>query len=81
MDRREREKKEMEDKRRKEMEMMEKIADAEMRRRMKEEEERRIDEEERLAQEKYEVYWRENIVNIIYKEYGQEKGYVRIIMK
>lgn len=58
LERREREKKEMEEKRRKELEMMEKIADAEMRRRMREEEERKNDEEERLAQERYEVSWR-----------------------
>jgi hypothetical protein len=52
---REKEKAMMDAARRKEQEMLDRIADAEMRRALREEEERKRDEEERLAQERYEV--------------------------
>jgi len=45
----------MDEKRKKEQDMLDTIADAEMRRRLREEEERKAEEEEREAHERYEV--------------------------
>ncbi|XP_005098661.1 rootletin [Aplysia californica] len=55
IDKREREKAMIEKARQKEQEMLDRIADSEMARRMKEEEEAKREEEERLAQEKFEA--------------------------
>ncbi|KAK7494363.1 hypothetical protein BaRGS_00014466, partial [Batillaria attramentaria] len=54
INKREKEKAMMEAARRKEQEMLDRIADSEMRRALKEEEDRKRDEEERLAQERFE---------------------------